>query len=203
MSLSSNQFGQILKTIAENAKTEREAFEKRCSQREDDAAKRHDAMMAESAKRHEEVLAANEARQVAMEVRHQAAETKNTADKKELVDKLAELSAAGNVGENNVILTHASKYERVLSEFRRSIKVKEFCPVQSSVNDWLKSVYDEVKIISLTKGIDMSQLTDPQWVFIVLSKLPSKIVQRLEAFCKREKVDFETVTYKRYEELFQ
>ena len=69
------------------------------------------------------------------------------------------MTAAANAGEG-VVLSQAAKYERVLNEFRKSIKVKEFSPVVMSVNDWMQAVIDEVKIIALSKGFEMTTLTD-------------------------------------------
>ena len=163
-----------MEKIADNAKKDREEAEER------------------NAKRDEANIA-----------RYEAAQAKSDAEKKELIDKLAELTAAANVAEGGVILTQIAKYERVLNEFRKSIKVKEFSPVVMTVDDWIQSVIDEVKIIALSKGFDMTTLTDKQRIYIVLSKLPQKIVQQLDAYCKREDKTFDTVSYKRFEELFQ
>ena len=174
MAISAEQLELILEKIADNAKKDREEAEER------------------NAKRDEANIA-----------RYEAAQAKSDAEKKELIDKLAELTAAANVAEGGVILTQTAKYERVLNEFRKSIKVKEFSPVVMTVDDWIQSVIDEVKIIALSKGFDMTTLTDKQRIYIVLSKLPQKIVQQLDAYFKRENKTFDTVSYKRFEELFQ
>ena len=158
-------------------------------------AKREEA----SAKREEAMLARFEATQA----KQDAALAKSDAEKRELLEKLSQLTIAANANENGIIVSLTAKYERVLNEFRRSMKVKEFSPVVMTVNDWLQSVNDEVKIISLSKGLDMSEMTAKQWIYIILSKLPQKIVAQLEAYCKREEKTFETVEYKRFVELFQ
>ena len=73
-------------------------------------------------------------REEAALARYEAAQAKSDAEKKELIDKLAEVSVGG---EGNVILSQTSKYERVLNEFRKSIKVKEFSPAVMTVDDWI------------------------------------------------------------------
>ena len=119
-------------------------------------AKREEA----SAKREEAMLARFEATQA----KQDAALAKSDAEKRELLEKLSQLTIAANANDNGIIVSLTAKYERVLNEFRRSMKVKEFSPVVMTVNDWLQSVNDEVKIISLSKGLDMSEMTAKQWI---------------------------------------
>ena len=140
-----------------------------------------------------------------MDQQIQAAEVRHKAEKDELIAKLSEITTAAATSDSDTTatLTNSAKFQRVLGEFRKSTKVKEFSPLQINVEEWLHGVFDEINIICASKGMKVSDLKDTEKVLLVRSKLPQKISTQLEVFLKREKSDFEKCTYVRFKELFE
>ena len=85
----------------------------------------------------------NEAAALRVEQRH-------AEEKRLLVETLAGYKARE---EERVSSTQEEKYERVLSEFRKSQKVKEFSPLNTSVNGFISSVTCEARNLALAKGM--------------------------------------------------
>ena len=153
----------------------------------------------------EERLRQTEERNRLADERVKQAEERHQADRQSLVDKLAELTtaAAASNSPTNVVLSPAAKFQHVLSEFRKTTRVKEFSPLQTGVDEWLDVVIDEIGIIAKSKGMKPEDITDEQKVLLVRSRLPPKISKQLDVFLKRESLTFENVTFVRFKELFQ
>ena len=123
-----------------------------------------------------------------MDQQIQAAEVRHKAEKDELIAKLSEITTAAATSDSDTTatLTNSAKFQRVLGEFRKSTKVKEFSPLQINVEEWLHGVFDEISIICASKGMKVSDLKDTEKVLLVRSKLPQKISTQLEVFLKRK-----------------
>ena len=147
----------------------------------------------------------NEAILAKMDLQLQEANLRHKTEKDELIAKLSELTtaAATSDSDSGVTLSNNGKFQRVLNEFRKSTRVKEFSPLQMNVEEWLQAVFDEVGIICATKGMKLTDLKDAQKVLLVRSRLPHKMVTQLEVFLKRENSNFDDVTYVRFKELFE
>ena len=192
------QFKLMLEAFAAENKAAREQAAAENKAHREQAAAENKAIREQAAKDSEAMF-------TRMDERFQASEKRHEEEKNELVNKLTELTTAAAASENesNVTLTQPAKFQRVLSEFRKTTRVKEFSPLQMGVDEWLQAVFDEVTIIAESKGMKAVSLTDQQKVLLVRSRLPPKIVNQLDVFMKRESLTFESITFVRFIELFQ
>ena len=135
----------------------------------------------------------NEAAALRVEQRH-------AEEKRLLVETLAGYKARE---EERVSSTQEEKYERVLSEFRKSQKVKEFSPLHTSVNGFISSVTHEARNLALAKGMNIEHLTDYQWIMLVDSKLPHTMSNQLVLFCQKIHKTVQTVSWVKFLEFFR
>ena len=119
-----------------------------------------------------------------------------------LLKALEELRAVSNP---QVDATKIRKncFEKVLENFRKSSRVKEFNPLQYNAKDWIDSTNNEISMLCTHYGLDESTLLDKEKVQMVRFKLPHGVQSELLEYCKREPGEktFETITYSRFSEL--
>ena len=133
-------------------------------------------------------------------LREQLQETKQ--EKQELVQSLQSLSTnESSHFRANPAQIRRNNFEKVLENFRKSTRVKEFNPLQKSAKDWLNSTANEISLLCSNVNLKESTITDPERIHILRNKLPHTVQGELEVFCEREKLTLLTVTFKRFKEL--
>ena len=129
------------------------------------------------------------------------AEQRHAEEKQQLLDRLSEFRARPE--QERACSTHNEKYEKVLGEFRKSLKVKEFSPLHTSVNGFINSVVCEVRGLALTKGMKEENITDYQWIMLVDSKLPHTMITQLTVYFEKIKETMKTVSWAKFLEIFR
>ena len=123
-------------------------------------------------------------------------------EKKALMNALSKMSTSENVSfipDANKI--RRANYEKVVENFRKNQRVKDFNPLQKSAKDWIDSALYEISGLCSNYNLNESTLTDAERNEILRYKLPHTVQQELKVFCEREGKTFETVTFTRFKEL--
>ena len=118
-----------------------------------------------------------------------------TSENTSLRERVVELS-----GDNNA-QTRTKRFDRLFEIYMKTHKTKDLQPLEGGVDPWINSVFEDISIICQTNHISVNDLTDKERVLILRSRLPYNAVSQLQAFCTREDVTFDDVSYSRFKEM--